>query len=142
MMKLKLIAFGGLALLILALGIHYRVTVARAATLKANNAQLVASLETHKQALAIMEAERERLERVLADRARRQAEIEARARRDLERANQELATLRGQYEDVDAFLRLLVPGEFVNWMRTKNGDADGSAADTATGGPAPANALP
>lgn len=92
--------------------------------LKTDYAQLQEIHQENVETLRLEQAERERVEKLLAKHIALQREIEKKAKADLEAKSQELARLRMQYENVDQFLRLPVPGEFVDWLRRTSSNED------------------
>lgn len=62
----------------------------------------------------------ERLEQNLAEREKIQAEIVQETQEETDRLRTQLAQLRAEYEDIEMFLRIVVPDQFVDeWMRER-----------------------
>jgi Rps23 Pro-64 3,4-dihydroxylase Tpa1-like proline 4-hydroxylase len=113
---------------------HARVTEANAA-LKADLVLIEGALEETREALAAAIAEKERVQEVMSRRLEVERQIQQRRERELRAAHEMLAKLRAEYEDIEVFLSLPVPGAFVDqWMRGRPHDsADEGGADPPAG---------
>lgn len=120
------IAIGILLIILLFLGWQYRAEVRKSASLLANNIQLSDTLKNNRQALQELEAEKERLEVSLERRAMEQERIETQAREKIVSLQREIEGLRGQYEEVDIFLSVVIPDAYAQWMRGRSTSGSGN----------------
>jgi hypothetical protein len=112
-----------LALLIICGGLwwsHQRLAEANA-NLKADLILTETVLAEQEAALSEAIKERDRIEKVMSDRLAAERAIRARNERELRERNTQLAKLRKEYENIEKFLSIPVPPDFVDrWMRGKD----------------------
>lgn len=125
------IFIGALAVLVVGLaitGFMLKSELQKTAKLHASNSQLQEVLQNNRESLLMAISEREHLEEVLAERAEKARQIKEAAQVREKRLRGEIEALRGNYEEVDDFLRMRVPDELANWLRKRNrgSNQDGS----------------
>jgi len=133
---IRKILFGISATLLIAvvvLGWLYRAEIKEAAKLVEQQKQLTNVISGQNQAIKELKREREHLQKILKKRAEQQREIEKRAQEKLANMKTELQELRREYEEVNSFLDLPVPAEFVSWLREKNNNKNKDNQTKATG---------
>jgi len=133
---IRKILFGISATLLIAvvvLGWLYRAEIKEAAKLVEQQKQLTNVISGQNQAIKELKREREHLQKVLKKRAEQQRQIEQRAQEKLADMKTELQQLRREYEEVNNFLNIRVPAEFVSWLREKNSNKNKDNQTTATG---------
>lgn len=123
-MLLTKIAGGAAALLLIACAalwlINGRIMDANA-TLKAEKQIMAATLSEQETTITTLIHERERIEQVMSERLAAERAIRARNEKELRERNTQLAKLRKDYEDIEKFLSIPVPPDFVDrWMRGKD----------------------
>ena len=135
------IAIGILLVILLFLGWQYRAEVRKSAQLLSNNIQLTQVNKDNIETINQLRAEREKLEKILAQRKEAQRLIEKQSRDRVKEIERELSYLRGQYEDVEKFMSLPVPGALAEWMRKRQayGGTDGGGEGEASNEPSPTN---
>ena len=85
--------------------------------------------------IKVIRAEKELAEKITADLIAEKAEIERKGRVALAKKNAELKQLREKYAEVDTFLSIPIPDDFVNeWMRREGDNQNGSDSDVPSGG--------
>ena len=122
-----------LFLAVVVLGWLYRAEIKEAAKLAEQQKHLTNVVSDQNKTIHELQEQREHLQKILKKRAEQQRRIEQRAQEKLADMKTELQQLRREYEEVNNFLNIRVPAEFVSWLREKNNNENKDNQTTATG---------
>jgi len=115
------------------LGYLYRHEIKQTAKLVQEKTQLEQTVKNKNQAIMDLQREKKHIEEVRAKRSERQKKIVEDSRKKINKIRSELKELRSKYEEVNDFLDIRVPAEFVAWLRKKNSNENGSDKSSPAG---------